>query len=76
MDLRQERIYSNGLYSVIKRTNEYGIYYSTVRWGSVFFEETYLSLTRAIEWCDSKRSDQHENDLRRTAYDRQECTDG
>lgn len=55
MDLSQERIYSNGAYTVIKRVTEYGVCYSTVRWGSVFFERTFDSLIRAVEWCNNRK---------------------
>lgn len=51
-DYKQERVYSRGMYSVIKRTTEYGIVYSTVRWGSAFFERTFGALSKAIEWVD------------------------
>lgn len=55
VDEQQERMYSNGMYTVIKRTSEYGICYSVVRWGSVFFERTFDSLIRAVEWCDRRK---------------------
>lgn len=55
MDETQERIYSNGMYTVVKRTSEYGVCYSVVRWGSVFFERTFGSLIRAVEWCDRRK---------------------
>lgn len=52
MDETQEHIYSNGLYTVIKRVTEYGVCYSTVRWGAVFFEHTFRTLAEAINYCD------------------------
>ena len=54
-DSYQERIYSNGMWSVIKRINEYGQYFSVVRYGSVFFEKTFRTLSDAIKFCDESR---------------------
>lgn len=55
MDYKQEKVYSNSLYSVIKRTTEDGIFFSVVRWGSPFFERTFASPTQAITWCDKAK---------------------
>lgn len=54
-DYSSERVYSNGIWSVIKRINEYGMFYSVVRYGSVFYEKTFDHLSEAIEFCDGSR---------------------
>lgn len=48
-----KRIYEHNNWSVIERLTEYGKKYSVVRAGSVFFEHTFISLTEAIEFCDT-----------------------
>ena len=50
---KRERVYSNGMWSVIKRVTDEGEYFSVVRYGSVFFEHTFIKLTDAIAFCDS-----------------------
>lgn len=59
MDFKQRKIYSNGVYSVIERTTDYGTIFSTVRWGSPFFERTFGSRYKAIEWCDRRKGEEN-----------------
>lgn len=49
---KRERVYEHNGWIVIKRLTEYGIRYSVVRCGSVFFERTYPELSTAIAFCD------------------------
>lgn len=51
MDEKQECVYSNGMWSVIKRVTDEETYFSVVRYGSVFFEHTFRTLTEAINYC-------------------------
>lgn len=53
-DIRQECVYSNGIWMAIKRTTEYGIFYGVVRYGSAFFENTFRNVSDAIRFCDMK----------------------
>ena len=52
MDEKQECVYSNGMWSVIKRVTDEGTYFSVVRYGSAFFEHTFRTLAEAINYCD------------------------
>ena len=52
MDEKQECVYSNGMWSVIKRVTDEGECFSVVRYGSVFFEHTCRTLAEAINYCD------------------------
>ena len=49
---KRERVYSNGMLSVIKRVTDEGEYFSVVRYGSAFFEHTFRTLAEAINYCD------------------------
>ncbi|MCQ2463961.1 MAG: hypothetical protein MJ095_00100 [Oscillospiraceae bacterium] len=49
---RRERVYSRNNWSVIKRLTDNGYRYSVVRYGSCFFEHTFIELTDAIAFCD------------------------
>ena len=49
---KRERVYSNGMWSVIKRVTDEGEYFSVVRHGSAFFEHTFRTLAEAINYCD------------------------
>lgn len=51
--IREERVYSNGVWSVIERTMENGeSVFSVVRFGSIFYDHTFRSLMEAIDFCD------------------------
>lgn len=52
-ELKRERVYSNGVWSVIKRTFENDeTRFSVVRYGSAFFDHTFTTLNDAIDYCD------------------------
>lgn len=58
MDLSQERMYSNGMWKVIKRTMVNGVAcYSVVRYGSPFIERTFDSISKAIAWCEYRKDE-------------------
>lgn len=51
--IREKRVYSNGIWSVIERIFENGeSVFSVVRFGSSFYERTFRKLTEAIDFCD------------------------
>lgn len=57
-DYIQKKIYSNGIWSVVERSTEYGVLYSTTRWGPPFFERTFDSRLKAIEWADRRKGEE------------------
>ena len=57
-DYKRELAYSNGVWSVIKRESMYGTCYSVVRYGSAFFEQTFETVTAAIDWCEKRKEEE------------------
>lgn len=58
-DYIQKKIYSNGIWNVIERKTEYGQLFSVTRWGSPFFERTFDSRLKAIEWADRRKDEEY-----------------